>query len=720
MRIRFGRAVTVAIVCSLSSLTYACGGGSGGSGGGVKSTVTSVAASCSLSSIQAGGTSQCSATVQGTGNPSQAVNWSVQGGNSNGTVNSSGLYTAPAVVTSAMQVTIIATSVQDSTKSGSAQVTVNPPPAPTVTISASPTTITLGQSTTLAWSSTNAASCAASSAWSGSEPTTGSQSVTPTATGTLTFTLTCSGPGGSASASATLTVNAAQQLTVSVNCPDCSGNPPSATVLLVPLNTEAFTATANQQATFTWVITGPGTMNSSGTTSFYNPPLVYPPSSFSATITVTATNSGQTATATANVTLQWELPQITSCIPQDQFSVRENVIGTTCAGAGFYPGGSYSINGGPASVLPASQPFGTLSFAGVYDSSHFNPRPNTITLSTPAGNGGGTSNPSVFTFLGNQNTVTVNPGAGTDGEIYSLSQGADQNGNCLIYVFDLVSHTALRNFRVGCLTYAISVDETTGFIVASDNAFGVGVWKPDGTQAPVGVTTSQLPLAVSGQGGMACVSEDTGNIIGWFSLTQLQALSITAVSGTPFGVKLFTVADKQYCVIGTVENPGISVVRIPDGNLVGSVAFSGLTPQSQTGTNGGWPLELLSKGSTQTIASYFRADGILILTDVSNPAAPKVTQTVHLVATLQSQGVTGDPFHVAADPTNNRFVIALTDYENNGGTMITRFAAVDASTGAVTALNSTSQNYSAGLSVTPDGKTLIVCQDASCDFQPNQ
>src|SRR5690348_4624290 len=46
----------------------------------------------------------------------------------------------------------------------------NPPPAPTVTISVSPTTITVGQSATLTWSSTNAVSCAASgTGWTGNQ-----------------------------------------------------------------------------------------------------------------------------------------------------------------------------------------------------------------------------------------------------------------------------------------------------------------------------------------------------------------------------------------------------------------------------------------------------------------------------------------------------------------------------------------------------------------------
>jgi uncharacterized repeat protein (TIGR03803 family) len=78
------------------------------------------------------------------------------------------------------------------------------PPPPTVTISASPTTINRGQQAVLRWGSTDAGSCAASGAWSGTRAIAGSFTVQPFATST--YTLGCSGPGGSASASATVTV----------------------------------------------------------------------------------------------------------------------------------------------------------------------------------------------------------------------------------------------------------------------------------------------------------------------------------------------------------------------------------------------------------------------------------------------------------------------------------------------------------------------------------
>ena len=82
-------------------------------------------------------------------------------------------------------------------------------PPPSVTIAVAPTTIVLGQSATLTWTSNTA--CTASGAWTGAQTASGSLAVTPTAVGTSTYTLTCSGTGynGSTAKTATLTVTAA-------------------------------------------------------------------------------------------------------------------------------------------------------------------------------------------------------------------------------------------------------------------------------------------------------------------------------------------------------------------------------------------------------------------------------------------------------------------------------------------------------------------------------
>ena len=68
-----------------------------------------------------------------------------------------------------------------------------------VSIGANPTALTVGQPTTLTWSSSNASACQASGAWSGSVATAGTRLVTPSAAGTFTYTLSCDGVAGSES-----------------------------------------------------------------------------------------------------------------------------------------------------------------------------------------------------------------------------------------------------------------------------------------------------------------------------------------------------------------------------------------------------------------------------------------------------------------------------------------------------------------------------------------
>ena len=80
------------------------------------------------------------------------------------------------------------------------------PPLPILTLNAIPASVNSNGTSTLTWSSTNAASCDASdSAWTGSKATSGSQVLT-NLTATTTYTMTCTGPGGSIRKSVTITV----------------------------------------------------------------------------------------------------------------------------------------------------------------------------------------------------------------------------------------------------------------------------------------------------------------------------------------------------------------------------------------------------------------------------------------------------------------------------------------------------------------------------------
>ncbi len=82
------------------------------------------------------------------------------------------------------------------------------PAAPTLSLAKS--SIAVGASTTLTWSSSNNTGCTASGSWSGAQPSAGSQTITASTAGTNTYSLICTNvAGNSPTASATLTITAA-------------------------------------------------------------------------------------------------------------------------------------------------------------------------------------------------------------------------------------------------------------------------------------------------------------------------------------------------------------------------------------------------------------------------------------------------------------------------------------------------------------------------------
>jgi hypothetical protein len=96
-----------------------CGGGSTTA---PPSTLVSVTVTAPQSTLVVGQTLNLTASVTGTTNT--AVTWSVSGGASNGTITSTGAYTAPSTVPNPAKVTVTATSQADTTKSGSFTVTI--------------------------------------------------------------------------------------------------------------------------------------------------------------------------------------------------------------------------------------------------------------------------------------------------------------------------------------------------------------------------------------------------------------------------------------------------------------------------------------------------------------------------------------------------------------------------------------------------------------------
>ncbi|MGZ4814939.1 MAG: alkaline phosphatase family protein, partial [Terriglobales bacterium] len=194
-----------------------------------------------------------------------------------------------------------------------AKTTPPPPVQPTVSLQASPTTITVGQSSTLTWTSSNASSVSISpSVGADPLPLNGSATVSPTQT--TTYTITATGSGGQTSTSSvTITVNANTSPTVTLTAGSATidnGSPDTLTwtttnatavtitpkldiedVDTLPLN---YTAPVSPMTTTTYTITatGPGGTATASTTITVNqlPPTV------TLTLNPTTILSGQSST----------------------------------------------------------------------------------------------------------------------------------------------------------------------------------------------------------------------------------------------------------------------------------------------------------------------------------------------------------------------------------------------------------------------------------------
>ena len=187
------------------------------SSGGSSPTVSSVTVSPANLALDLNGTKtgNLSATVNGTNNPSQAVNWS-SSNTSVATVSSSGVVTAKAVGNA----TITATSQADGTKSGTCSVTVSDSTVHVsgVTLNKNSTSLVLGGGTetlTATVSPNNATNKSVN--WSSSNTsvaTVSNGTITPVATGNTTITVTT--VDGSYTATCTVTVTAAQTQTLTI------------------------------------------------------------------------------------------------------------------------------------------------------------------------------------------------------------------------------------------------------------------------------------------------------------------------------------------------------------------------------------------------------------------------------------------------------------------------------------------------------------------------
>jgi hypothetical protein len=83
---------------------------------------------------------------------------------------------------------------------------------------------------------------------------------------------------------------------------------------------------------------------------------------------------------------------------------------------------------------------------------------------------------------------------------------------------------------------------------------------------------------------------------------------------------------------------------------------------------------------------------------------------------MKSVKLSGTPFRIAADTTHGAVIVAYADPES----MTTTYASVDALSGTVTPLTSTSSLLSVGLVISSNGTKLYSSQRNQMDVELNQ
>jgi len=273
--------------------------------------ITGVTVDPATVSVARGNTQAFTATVNGTGNPEQSVTWSVTGGGTGTSIISTGPSTGRLTVApdeTAPTLTVRATSTEDTSKSGTATVTVLLPTVSSVTVDPPTTTVAKGGMETFHATVNGPNNPPQTVTWSVTGGGAGTSIIlTPYDGGVLTVAL-----GETAQ---TLTVRATSTLNTAISGTANVSIQGTATVTNVWIHyngnsvvrgrTRTFTAmvdgTGNPAPTVTWSVSGGG----AGTSISQGGVLTVDANETATTLVVTATSTitpAQSATVTIDVT----------------------------------------------------------------------------------------------------------------------------------------------------------------------------------------------------------------------------------------------------------------------------------------------------------------------------------------------------------------------------------------------------------------------------------
>jgi hypothetical protein len=274
------------VIADTITLTGAAALGNGCSGGSPLQPPVAVSVSPATATLYGGQTQQFTATVINTSNT--AVTWTISPAGT-GTISSSGLYTAPATISTQQTVTVTATSQANTAASASSTVTLMPKTTPTITWAA-PAAITYGT----ALSATQLDATASVAGTFVYTPAAGTVEAAGSQTLSVTFTPTNTAEYNTATATVALTVNKA--------APTITWVTPTAITYGTALSATQLDATASVAGTFVYTPAA-GTVEAAGTQTL------------SVTFTPTNTTDYNTATATVTLTVNDATPVITWAAP---------------------------------------------------------------------------------------------------------------------------------------------------------------------------------------------------------------------------------------------------------------------------------------------------------------------------------------------------------------------------------------------------------------------
>jgi formylglycine-generating enzyme required for sulfatase activity len=260
-------------------------------------TVSGVTVYPGTASVAKGGTQTFTATVAGTGNPAQTVTWTLSGDGEGTTISAAGVLAVSANET-ATSLTITATSTVDTSKSGTAAVTV--PTVSAVTVSPGTVSVAKGGTQTFTAEVTGAGDPAQTVRWTLSG---GGEGTTISAAGVLT--VAANETATSLTITATSTVDTSKSGTAAVTVPAVSAVTVSpGTASVIKGGTATFTAevtgTGDPAQTVSWALSGGG----EGTTISAAGVLTVAANETATNLTVTATSTVDTSkSGTAAVTI---------------------------------------------------------------------------------------------------------------------------------------------------------------------------------------------------------------------------------------------------------------------------------------------------------------------------------------------------------------------------------------------------------------------------------